>query len=67
MQSVSLFSITNHLDEIAVYEKKTDQFQFSNPDIEIKLGTVADVNFSEKLIVLQGISYLCFKLMCVSI
>lgn len=51
---MSLFSVTQHLDEIAVFERHTDQFQFANPDIRIVRGEVAAVDPARKILAFAG-------------
>lgn len=54
IQSKSIFKISSHLDEVAVYEKKTDQFQFDNPNIDIITGHVTGIDIANQSVELQG-------------
>lgn len=53
------------MDEIAVYERKTDQFQFNNPNITIRKGYVASVDFLAKEIKLEDGSIIEYSKLCI--
>jgi hypothetical protein len=50
--------ITNHLEEIAVYERKSDAFRLLNPHIEVIQDTVISLDPKLKIIALQSGSFL---------
>jgi len=56
-QTSSLFRITEHLEELSVYERSTDSFKFDNPNVEIKHCTVTGVRYEHKLIYTRGSVY----------
>ena len=42
--------ITNHLEEVSVFERTADRFQMSNPLIDIVLGEVLSIDTVNKII-----------------
>jgi len=49
-ESSSVMKISKHLEELAVYEKKTDCFQLENPGIIVKHGVLKAIDVAEKII-----------------
>ncbi len=49
-ESSSVMKISKHLEELAVYEKKTDCFQLENPGITVKHGVLKAIDATKKII-----------------
>lgn len=49
-ESSSVMKISKHLEELAVYEKKTDCFQLENPGITVKHGVLKAIDVTKKII-----------------
>lgn len=45
-QASSVFRVTEHLEEVVVYERSTDNFQLANPRISIINGKVRGVDYT---------------------
>jgi len=48
VETSSLFRITEHLEELSVYERSTDSFKFDNPNVDIQHCTVTGVDYEKQ-------------------
>ena len=53
-QAGSIFRVTDHLDEITVYERSTDKFHLDNPDINIIKCKVLRINYKTQIVTSEG-------------
>jgi hypothetical protein len=47
--------VTEHLDELSVYERSTDSFRFENPRIQVMKCTVLGIDYESHNIFVKGI------------
>jgi hypothetical protein len=46
--------ITEHLEELTIFEKKADSFKLEHPNIQIVFGEAESVDSTNRLLILKG-------------
>jgi NADPH-dependent 2,4-dienoyl-CoA reductase/sulfur reductase-like enzyme len=64
-ESAGVMKITNHLEEVSVFERTADRFSLDNPGIRVIHGSILSIDTSNKIIRLKDDSFFIYEKLCI--
>eukprot|EP01038_Epipyxis_sp_PR26KG_P011956 gene11956-16004_t len=61
----SVMKITNHLEELQVFERTADCFKYSHPNINIIIDKVDNIDYKSKVILLKSGQFIHYHKVCI--
>jgi thioredoxin reductase len=64
-ESAGVMKITNHLEEVSVFERTADRFSLDNPGIRVIQGSVLSIDTSNKIVRLKDDNIFIYEKLCI--
>jgi NADPH-dependent 2,4-dienoyl-CoA reductase/sulfur reductase-like enzyme len=64
-ESAGVMKITNHLEELSVFERTADRFSLDNPGIRVIHGSILSIDTSNKIVRLKDDSFFIYEKLCI--